>query len=258
VIRLVCWNADLAKERARGLKEAGLRVDATPLNPAILIRHFRESSPSVALIDLDKLPSQGREVGVALRNHKATRTVPIVFAGGAEEKVARVREVLPDAFFTDWKRVVPALKRALKNAPAQPVQPVPMMQRYTGSSLAKKLGFKPGIHVALFGAPDGFEQQLGDLPEGARLHGKLAKDSKLAIWFVHSRSEMESAIEHSAVRMPEGASVWIVYPKQASPLKVDFTQFDVRKAGLSLGLVDYKICAVDADWTAMKFARRKS
>ena len=30
VIRLVCWNTDLAQERARMLKEAGVSVDASP------------------------------------------------------------------------------------------------------------------------------------------------------------------------------------------------------------------------------------
>ena len=28
--------------------------------------------------------------------------------------------------------------------------------------------------------------------------------------------------------------------------------------GLANGLVDYKICAVDGDWTGMKFARKKA
>jgi hypothetical protein len=38
---------------------------------------------------------------------------------------------------------------------------------------------------------------------------------------------------------------------------VDFKQNDVRAAGLAAGLVDYKVCAVDADWSGLKFARKK-
>jgi hypothetical protein len=50
----------------------------------------------------------------------------------------------------------------------------------------------------------------------------------------------------------------MIYPKQAGQYKVDFNQNDVRRAGLAAGLVDYKVCAVDADWSGLKFTRKKS
>jgi hypothetical protein len=251
-VRLVCWNQDLAQERARFLKDAGVRVDASPLNPAGLIGHFRENMPAAVLIDLDRLPSQGREVAVALRNSTSTRHLPIVFAGGVEEKVERVRRELPDAFFTAWNSVPRVLKKALEHAPAAPVRPTPHMQRYAGSSLAKKLGFKPNMKVALLGAPDDFQETVGDLPEGVEFQTKIGKDTALVIGFVRSRRELED------LQLSELRSVWIVHPKQSSRYKVDFNQNDVRAAGLSAGLVDYKVCSVDADWSGLKFARKKS
>src|ERR1700694_1631973 len=96
-VRLVCWNPELAEERARVLQHAGVAVDASPLKPASVIGDFRASSPAAVLIDLDRLPSHGREVAAALRNSKWTRHVPIVFAGGVPEKVDRIRQELPDA-----------------------------------------------------------------------------------------------------------------------------------------------------------------
>src|SRR5437868_4706510 len=103
VVRLISWNAQLAEERARALQDAGISVDASPLKPGSGIAHFRSSSPAAVLIDLDRLPSHGREVAVSLRISKSTRHIPIVFAGGVPEKVERIRQELPDAFFTDWK-----------------------------------------------------------------------------------------------------------------------------------------------------------
>jgi CheY-like chemotaxis protein len=258
VVRLVCWKEDLAKEHARVLKTAGFSVDASPLNPAALIRHFRANMPAAVLIDLNRLPSQGREVAVALRQSPSTRHLPIVFVGGVAEKVARVRQELPDAFFTDWTKVGPALAKALKNAPANPVQPVSHMERYAGSSLAKKLGFKPKMAAALLGAPEGFENLLGDLPEGVELQTKLAKQTGLVLWFVRSRRELEGEMAYMSARLPDGCSVWIIHPKQTGRYKVDFNQNDVRVTGLEAGLVDYKVCAVDADWSGLKFARKKS
>ena len=256
-VRLICWKEDLARERARVLKAAGISVDASPLNPSGVIGHFRANMPEAVIIDLDRIPSHGREVAVALRQSKATRHLPIVFAGGAKEKVARIRRELPDAFFADWTKVGPALTKALKHAPAEPVKPISHMQRYAGTSLVKKLGFKPGMKAALLAPPEGFEETLGDLPDGAEVQTKITRDTGLVLWFVRSRTELDRETEYLSARLPAGCSVWIIHPKQASRYKVDFNQNDVRAAGLVAGLVDYKVCAVDADWSGLKFARKK-
>jgi hypothetical protein len=258
VVRLVCWNPELAQERARLLQQAGVDVDASPLKPASVIGHFRAISPAAVCIDLDRLPSHGREVAVALRTSKSTRHIPIVFAGGVPEKVERIRQELPDAFFTDWKRVPRVIAKALKEAPVDPVRPVAHMQRYAGSSLVKKLGFKPKMKAALLGAPEGFEEVLGELPEGMEIKDKLTRQTELAIWFIRSRAELEAETEYLSARLPEGCHLWIIHPKQTSRYKVDFNQNDVRAVGLAAGLVDYKVCAVDADWTGLKFARKRS
>jgi hypothetical protein len=258
MVRLICWKQDLATERARALEEVGFHVDASPLNPSGLIGHFRANLPAAVLIDLDRLPSQGREVAVALRNSKTTRHIPLVFAGGVEEKVERIRQELPDAQFTGWNGVGRALKKALRNAPSEPVQPVAHMARYTGSSLIKKLGFAPDMKAALLGAPEDFAEKLAELPAGVELQTRLTRQTKLAIWFVRSRQELEAETEWLSARLPTGSSVWIVHPKQSGRYRVDFNQNDVRAAGLAAGLVDYKVCAVDADWSGLKFTQKKT
>ncbi len=257
LVRLVCWKQDLAHERARAIEEAGFRVDASPLNPGSLIGHLRANLPAAVLIDLDRLPSHGREVAVALRNSKTTRHIPIVFAGGLEEKVERIRKELPDAQFSGWNGIARALKKALRNAPSEPVQPPTHMERWAGSSLVKKLGFAPNMKAALLGAPDDFAENLAELPEAVELQTRLTSQTKLAIWFVRSRQELEAETELLSVRLPTGSSVWIVHPKQSGRCRVDFNQNDVRAAGLAAGLVDYKVCAVDADWSGLKFTHKK-
>ena len=257
VVRLVCWNPDLAREREQVLKTAGIRVDASPLNPSGFISQFRDKPTAAVLIDLDRLPSHGREVGVMLRQSKSTRLIPIVFAGGVPEKVARIRQELPDAFFTEWAGVVPVIRKALSAAPVEPVRPPAHMARFAGSDLIRKLGLKPKMQCTLLGAPEDFEERLGELPDGLALQTKMTRQTALAIWFVRSRRELEAAAGDASLRMPEGCSGWIVHPKQAGRYKPDFNQNDVRAAGLAVGLVDYKVCAVDADWSGLKFARRK-
>jgi len=256
-VRLVSWKEDLARDRARSLEKAGFSVDATPLIPSGGIRQFQANLPDMILIDLDRLPSHGREVAVALRRSKSTRLIPIVFAGGVEEKVERIRQELPDAFFAGWKQAAQVLRKALKHAPLDPIQPPAHMDRYAGSSLVKKLGFRPKMKAAFLGAPDGFEDKLAELPEGVEIQDKVTRSTQLALWFVRSRMELEAETEFIGARLPEGTSLWIIHPKQSGRYSTDFNQNDVRAVGLAAGLVDYKVCAVDEDWSGLKFARKK-
>jgi len=51
--------------------------------------------------------------------------------------------------------------------------------------------------------------------------------------------------------------VWIAWPKKSSDLAGDVSEKDVRALGLKAGMVDYKICAIDATWSGLCFALRQ-
>jgi hypothetical protein len=72
-LRLICWNEVDAASRAGILRRAGYRVIAgPPENAGGMVRYFRELAPDVVVIDLDRLPSHGRELGMSLRASKST------------------------------------------------------------------------------------------------------------------------------------------------------------------------------------------
>ena len=54
-----------------------------------------------------------------------------------------------------------------------------------------------------------------------------------------------------------GGMLWISWPKKSSSLFVDLTEDDLRDVVLKTNWVDVKVCAVDADWSGLKFLRRK-
>ncbi len=94
-VRLVSWDDNVAQMRARELAALGFEVDARPMRDCGgVIGHFREIAPDAVVLDLDRLPSHGREVGTMLRDSKNTRHLPLVFAGGTPEKVERIRREL--------------------------------------------------------------------------------------------------------------------------------------------------------------------
>jgi DNA-binding NarL/FixJ family response regulator len=142
-VRLIHWNDAEAKERAGRVKEAGYDVSCElPRGPQFL-RDLRAHSPVAVLIDLSRLPSQGRDLAVAIRHQKSTRHIPLVFVDGDPEKVAKIKNVLPDAVYTSWGRLKDSLKQAIARAPGEPVAPQSVFSGYSGTPLAKKLGIKP-------------------------------------------------------------------------------------------------------------------
>jgi hypothetical protein len=209
------------------------------------------------VIDLDRLPSQGREMAIMLRGSKNTRHIPIVFAGGQPEKVARIRAELPDAVYTSWNSVAGAIALAITVPPQNPVRLTPHMERWSDSNLVRKLGIAPMMQISILGAPDGFHEILGDLPEDVATSTRLSKQAKLVLYFVRTSDALDNALEHLAGQLAQTSSVWIIHPKQRKDAKTDFNQNDVRDRALPLGLVDYKVCSVSEEWSGLKFAWRK-
>jgi len=252
---LIHWNAEEAEQRAHRLRQQDHTVQVYSQQRGIGYRAFRENPPDAFVIDLSRIPSQGRALGIYLRQQKATRGSPLVFVGGEPGKVSQTRKVLPDATYTEWDGVQKALVAAIKNRPRTPVVPG-TMDGYSGTPLPKKLGIRAGTAVALLGAPDGFAEKLEPWPEEARLV-KLARGANVALLFVKSQNELERRFSAVGDAMAEKAALWVVWPKQASGIKTDLSEKAVRAFGLNQHWVDYKVCAVDETWSGLCFARRK-
>lgn len=127
---------------------------------------------------------------------------------------------------------------------------------YSGTPLPRKLGIKEGTRVRLVGAPRDFATTLGPLPDGASLRRRGEGPRDVTIWFVRRRRVLEDGIAAMAERIASD-KLWMVWAKKSSPLATDVSEREIRAAGLAHGLVDFKICAVDQDWSGLCFARRK-
>jgi hypothetical protein len=76
------------------------------------------------------------------------------------------------------------------------------------------------------------------------------------LWFVNSKDELVNEI-HKLLPYATRDGLWIIWPKK-SVKKTGLSQTVVRKAGMELGLVDYKICSVDKKWSGLRFIKKKS
>lgn len=255
-VRLIHWRPAEAADKVARLTAARYAVDLElPAGPAFM-RELRQDPPDVIVIDLDRLPAQGRDLGLAVRHYRTTRHLPLVFAGGDRQKVAGIEKMLPDAVYTSWERIRSAVRHALAHPPRQPVKPLSLLAGYAGTPLPRKLGIKQDMVVALIGAPEDFATLLCDLPSGVVLRQQARGRCDLIIWFVDSRRALHRRLARLAART-DYRSLWIAWPKQASGVTTDLTQQVVREAGLAAGLVDYKICSIDSTWSGLLFTHRK-
>ena len=257
---LVHWKpAEIETELVRLRKHHTVTVESE--QGGKWIRDLKKRPPDAALIDLSRLPSHGREVGNFLRTQKATRTVPLIFIGGEPDKLARTKQLLPDAHFCTWRTVRSTITRALKSPPKSPPRApvVPgVFAGYSGTPLPKKLGIKPGSTLTLLGAPDDFAGTLGTLPEGVTVRTTSRGSTDVAVLFVTSRAVLVRRWPAAARAIGDTGRLWVAWPKKASGIEIDLTQQDIREFGLDAGLVDFKICAIDDTWSGLAFTTRKN
>jgi hypothetical protein len=130
---------------------------------------------------------------------------------------------------------------------------------YAGTPLARKLGIGEGDEVALIGAPERFEDTLGELPDVASLHTDLADDARydVIVAFVTQRSELEAELPRLRIRMAPACGLWIAWPKRTSRVPTDVTDQVIRDVVLPTGLVDNKVCAIDETWSGLRLVIRK-
>jgi len=254
-VRFIHWKPEEAKNYIQLLVGAAYTVDYGKMSNNLL-KEIRENPPDAILIDLSRAPSQGRDMGISFRKYNTTRIVPILFIGGEPDKVDRVKETLPDAIYTSCDTFEDDLKDAIDNPLDDPIVHDSLFAGYSGTPLAKKLGIMPNSVVRLINPPKGFEKSIGKIPDGVSFfHGEVSSPD-ITVWFCSSLSELLSGLDRYSSFYGD-CRLWISWPKKSSGVDSDLNQKVVRKEGLAIGLVDFKIVAIDKTWSALCFTRRK-
>lgn len=129
------------------------------------------------------------------------------------------------------------------------------MAGYSGTPLPKKLGIREG-HSVLVRRGDGFA--LDGVPPGVRLltRRRAGVHYDVILAFCRNRRALDSLLPECLESLPPDGALWLCWPKKASGVPTDLSEAGVRAAGLEAGVVDVKICAVDAVWSGLKFVVR--
>jgi hypothetical protein len=127
---------------------------------------------------------------------------------------------------------------------------------YSGTPLAAKLGFKPGMTAAWLDPPPQLGDLLGPL-DGVTVRRALRAPLDLVLCFVTERRALQRRAAGLRTAIAPDGAVWVCWPKRASKVATDMTEDVVRDVLLPTGLVDVKVAAVDATWSGLKLVVRR-
>ena len=128
---------------------------------------------------------------------------------------------------------------------------------YSGTPLARKLGLKDGHRVSFVQMPDNVRADI-DSAGLALIEARLEDDNlDLVHIFTKNRLALESSLAIARHTIAQNGMIWVSWPKKASKVATDITEDTIRDLAFPLGLVDVKVCAVDAIWSGLKLVIRK-
>lgn len=254
-IRLLHWKAAEAGKYLTALAAAGHTVQYDQDVDSASLREWRAQPPQAFVIDLSRLPGRGREIAIALRQSPTTRRVPLVFCSGMPDKVEKTRALLPDAVYCEFSKLRGSLRSALSAAPVETVVPTAMMQRYAARTTGQKLGIEAAKPVSVINPPRDYLAVLGELPAGVEFTEDECSPAAVTLCFVHDLPSLQAWMSELRLRARTG-KLWFCWRKGKATAG-GVSDSSIRATGVSLGLVDYKVCSLNNVWSGMLFALKR-
>jgi hypothetical protein len=127
---------------------------------------------------------------------------------------------------------------------------------YSGKPVWQKLGLDAKHRVLVRGAPSDYAKLVG-LSATDLTHATPRGAFDIAHVFETSASALNRELESLAKKLPAAGAIWVSWPKKSAKVATDITEDTVRSVALPLGLVDVKVCAIDATWSGLKLVWRR-
>lgn len=133
-----------------------------------------------------------------------------------------------------------------------------MAAGYSGTPLVRKLGIRAGMVCAVLDPPEHYWDLLVDLPDDLTMVDVPEPETDFVHLFAREYKDLAARLRRLRGMISQDGMIWVSWPKKASGVQTDLTGDVVREAGLSAGLVDVKVCAVDEVWSGLKFVIPKA
>lgn len=252
------WHEAEAAKHVKPLTAAGHRVRVH--SNIEKTADFGPTPSDAFVISLDRLPSHGRAVAAVLWEAKNRRSIPVVFVGGAADKVNATKAIFPSATYCSRNELLDVVHRIVAGdieVPAEAMVRRPSTSGYSGKPLPLKLGLADGQRVAFLHEPDDWDSIIGPMPADAKRFSKPAANLDLAVLFVTRANVLATEFPKLTTRMALKGMIWVSWPKKSAKVPTDVDENVIREVCLSENWVDVKVCAVSEIWSGLKFLRRR-
>ena len=132
-----------------------------------------------------------------------------------------------------------------------------MTAGYSGTPLAKKLSLKDGIRTWWDRMPDSVRDEIASEGLELLILDRPEPPIDAAHIFVTERADLAAKLHQLMPLLGPAGMIWVSWPKKAAKVATDITEDTIREICLPMGLVDVKVCAVDATWSGLKLVVRR-
>jgi hypothetical protein len=126
---------------------------------------------------------------------------------------------------------------------------------YSSTPLFKKLGYKEGYTVKLIDPPPNYNKLIGEIIKDVELTN-AKQEIDLIHFFVNKKRDLEKQLPVLMKQIRKNGMIWVSWYKKSAKKPSELDDCIIRDTGLAFGLVDVKVCAVDEEWSALKFVYR--
>jgi hypothetical protein len=119
-------------------------------------------------------------------------------------------------------------------------------------SIAAKLFIKPDHKVLLVNPPEGYADQMDELPEGAIILSDSSCLVEIIQVFVSNRIELEAQLPRLKELMTPKGMLWVTYHKGTSKVQTDINRDTINAYAHTIGLEGVAMISIDHDWSALR------
>jgi hypothetical protein len=119
--------------------------------------------------------------------------------------------------------------------------------------LAKRLVIKPHYRILLINAPEGYREQMGELPEGVTVTTEGEGPFDMVQAFGKQRAELEEVAPRAIRAVKPDGLLWFSYPKKTGEIASDLSREVMWEAIAPHGWRPVTQISLDETWSALRF-----
>ena len=119
-------------------------------------------------------------------------------------------------------------------------------------TIAQKLYIRPGNKFLLVNPPQGYIDQLGELPPGVIILSDSSCLVEVIQVFVADRRELEAQLPRLIELLDPQGMLWVTYHKGTSRVKTDINRDTINAYAQTIGLQGVAMISIDEGWSALR------